>query len=163
MKSKRIILILFLSGLACLSSGCATYTLPKPVFLIQSPKVDFKELKKLYISRDDEADAQGERTLRVFRAVQEALAGQGIPTTYGLLSAMPSDTECKVLINDKWWWDMDWYLLSLDIKFYDARSGKLLAFGYTRRAHPTIRRSPEFMTNELIDAIFPASSEANKL
>ena len=119
-------------------------------------------LKTFYVSRDDEAKAQDEKHVRALHAAQEALTGHGYPATSGLLSAMPADTQCKVIIHDRWFWDLEWYLLSLDIKFYDARSGALLASGHSRRAHPTLRRSPDFMANELIEAIFPAAGGAKK-
>ena len=119
-------------------------------------------LKKFYVSRDDEAGAQDEKHLHGLRAVQEALTGHGFPAASGLLAAMPGDTDCKVIIHDRWFWDTYWYLLSLDLKFYDARSGKLLASGKDMRAAPVIRRDPEFMANELIEAIFPASAGGTK-
>jgi len=135
---------------AWLTAGCAT---PKPEISTQSPRADLSGLKTFYVSRDDEAKAQDEKHLRGLHAVQEALTGHGMPATSGLLSAMPVDTGCKVMIHDHWFWDLQWYLLSLDMKFYDAHSGQLLASGFCRRAAPAIRRSPEFMANELVEAI----------
>ena len=80
-----------------------------------------------------------------------------LTATSGLESAMPADTECKVIIHDHWFWDTYWYLLSLDIKFYDAHSGTLLASGHDQRAGPETRRTPEFMANELIEALYPST------
>ena len=158
---KELFYPLFMSAcLTWLSTGCATNELPKPVITTQSPTADLSRLKHFYVSRDDEAGAQDEKHLQGLHAVQEALTDHGMPATSGLLSAMPADTECKVIIHDKWFWDYRWYLLSLDIKFYDARSSALLASGQDQRAHPTIRRSPEFMANELIEAIILASGGA---
>lgn len=145
---------------ACLTTGCAVNDLPKPEISTQSPAADLSRLKKFYVSRDDEFGARDEKHLRTLSAVQEALTDHGMPATAGLQSAMPADTDCKVIIQDKWWWDTYWYLLSLDIKFYDARSGALLASGYDRRALPAIRRDPEFMADELIKAIFSGSGGA---
>ena|ERR1022692_420082 len=153
--------LLITACLALLTTGCVTNQLPKPEIATQSTKADLSGLKKFYVARDDEAGAQDEKHLVALHAVQEVLTDHGMPATSGLLSAMPTDTECKVIIHDKWFWDVHEYLLSLDIKFYDAHSGALLASGHDRRAHPTIRRSPEFMANELIEAIFPTSSGAN--
>jgi hypothetical protein len=154
---KLICPLLIAACLAWLTTGCATNELPKPEISTQSPGTDLRGLKNFYVSRDDEAGAQDEKHLRGLHAVQEALTDHGMPATSGLLSAMPADTDCKVIIHDKWFWDTYWYLLTLDIKFYDAHSGALLASGSDRRAHPAIRRDPEFMANELIEAIFPAS------
>jgi len=152
--------LLMAACLAWLTTGCSTTVLPKPEISTQSTKADLSGLKKFYVLRDDEAGAQDEKHLRGLHAVQDVLTDHGMPATSGLLSAMPADTECKVIIHDHWFWDVHWYLLSLDIKLYDAHSGALLASGFDRRAHPTIRRSPEFMANELIEAIFPASGGA---
>lgn len=151
--------LLIAACLAWLSTGCASI---QPGITTQTPTVHMSGLKKCYVSRDDEAGAQDEKHLKTLHAVQEALTEHGFPATSGLQSAMPTDTECKVIIHDKWFWDMEWYLLYLDIKFYDARSGKLLASGHDVRSAPITRRSPEFMANELIEAIFPASGGGTK-
>jgi hypothetical protein len=148
--------LLIAACLAWLSTGCATNELPKPEISVLSPKVDLSGLKKYYVARDDESGTQDEKHLRGLHAMQEALTDHGMPATSGLLSAMPADTDCKVIIHDKWFWDVQWYLLSLDISFYDARSNALLASGHDRRALPAIRRDPEFMANELIETILPA-------
>ena len=145
--------------LAWLTTGCASI---QPGITTQSPMVDMKGLKKFYVARDDEAGVQDEKHLKTLRAVQEALTGHGFPATSGLQSAMPADTDCKVIIHDKWFWDLEWYLLYLDIKFYDARSGKLLASGHDCRSAPVTRRDLDFMANELIEAVFPASVGGTK-
>jgi hypothetical protein len=143
-------------------TGCAVNEPLKPEISTQSPTADLSGLKKFYVACDNDAGAQGERHVEGLKAVQDVLTDHGMPATSGLLSAMPADTGCKVIIHEHWFWDVRWYLLSLDIKFYDARSGALLASGHDRRAHPTIRRSPEFMANELIEAIFPAAGGVKK-
>lgn len=145
-------------SLAVLINGCVSYQLPKPEIATQSSKSDLSAFKKFYVIRDDESGAQDEKHVLVLQAVQDVLSDHGMPATAGPLSATPKDTECKVIIHDTWFWDMHWYLLSLDVKFYDATSNTLLATGYDRRAQPSIRRSPEFMANELIEAIFPTSA-----
>ena len=114
-------------------------------------------IRKFYVARDNGAEVQDEKHTRDLHAVQKALTDHDMPATSGLLSAMPPDTECKVIIQDRWFGYTDEYLPSLDIKFYDARSGALLASGHDKRAQPAIRRSPEFVANELIEAIFPAA------
>ena len=154
--------LLITSCLAWLTTGCATNhnQLPKPEISTQSPRADLSGLKKFYVSRDDEAGTQDEKHFLGLHAVQDVLTDHGMPATSGLLSAMPADTGCKVIIHDHWFWDLQWYLLSLDIKFYDVHSGAVLASGHSRRAAPVLRRPPEFMANELIEAIFPLSGGA---
>ena len=118
--------------------------------------------KKFYVSRDDEAGAQDEKHLKTLQAVQEAFTEHGFPATSGLQSAMPADTDCKVIIHDRWFWDTAWYLLFLDIKCYDAHSGVLLASGHDVRSAPATRREPDFMANELVEAIFPGTNTGAK-
>ena len=154
-----ILVVTALTGMVIVTGGCA-HVSPQPEIATQPPTVDFGRLKKFYVVRDRETGGQDEKHLQGLHAVQEALTDHGMPATSGLLSAMPADTECKVIIHDRLFWDTYWYLLSLDIKFYDVHSGALLAAGHSQRAYPTIRRSPEFMANELIEAIFPASGGA---
>lgn len=179
--------LLIVVCLAWLTTGCVHTYPAKPEISTQSPKSDLSGLKKFYVFRDDEADAQDEKHLpglrgqnevegpplwpaylfvpalqnekhrRALHAVQEALTEHGFPATSGLQSGMPADTEYKVIIHDTWFWVFEWFLLSLDIKFYDVHSGALLASGHLKRAHPSIRRDPEFMANELIEAIFSTS------
>jgi hypothetical protein len=152
--------LLIAALLVCFVTGCQTYTLPKPEISVQHPTAELNRLKKFYVVRDEEKGAQDEKHLRGLHAVQNVLTDNGMQATSGLLSAMPVDTEYKVVIHDKWFWDTYWYLLSLDIKFYDVHSGRLLASGYSRRAPPPIRRSPETMANEVFDAIFPVADDA---
>jgi hypothetical protein len=160
---KNLFFPLLIAGcLAWLSSGCATNELPKPEISTQSPTADLSRFKHFYVSRDDEADARDQKHLRGLNAVQQALTDHGMSAASGLPSAAPANTECKVVIHDKWFWDVQWYLLSLDISFYDARSNALLASGHDRRALPAIRRDPEFMANELIEAILAGSSGAQQ-
>ena len=158
MKTKpNLYALLAAACLACLAAGCVTTTLPKPEMTVQSPKVDMSSMKRFYVARNTESGAQGDKHVLGLHAVQQALVDHGMPATSGLLSAMPPDTDCKVIIHDHFFWDVNWYLLSLDIKFYDARSGALIASGFCRRAHPSIRRPPEFVANEIIEALFPSA------
>jgi len=153
---KFFILPIYAGALIWLCNGCVT-SVPKPEITTESPKVDMSGMKKFYVSRDDGDSAPDKNHLRGLQAVQEALTEHGMPATSGLPSAMPTDIDCKVIIHDRWFWDMETYLLSLDIKFYDAHSGVLLASGHDRRAAPVLRRDPDFLASELIEAIFPAS------
>jgi hypothetical protein len=157
--SKLFFPALLAASLAWLTTGCASI---QPGITTQTPAVHMNEFKKFYVSRDDEAGAQDEKHLKTLHAVQEALTEHGFPATSGLQSAMPADTDCKVIIHDKWFWDMAWYLLYLDVKFYDAHSGALLASGHDCRSAPATRRDPDFMSNELIESVFPASVNGTK-
>jgi hypothetical protein len=147
-----------------LTAGYATAQPPKPEISIQSPKSDMSGIRTFYVACDNEAGSHKEKEKHklALNAVQKALTDHGMPATSGLLSAMPAGTESKVIIQDRWFGYTDEYLPSLDIKFYDARSGALLASGQDKRTQPAIRRSPEFVANELIEAIFPVASGGKK-
>ena len=149
--------------LACLAPGCATQVfVPKPDLSAQSPTVNMSGMKKFYVVHAEEAGGQDDKHARSLHAVEQALTDHGFSAASGLVSAMPSDTDCKVTVHDHWFWDTYWYLLSLDLKFYDARSGNLLAAGHERRAPPVMRRTAEFMANEVVEAVFPSSLEGSK-
>lgn len=149
--------------LVCLAPGCATRAfVPRPDLSAQPPTVNMNGMRKFYVAHEEEAGRQDDRHLRSLHAVERALTDHGFPAASGLISAMPTDTDCKVLIQDHWFWDTYWYLLSLDVKFYDARSGNLLASVRERRAPPVMRRSSEFMANEVVEAVFPSSLEGSK-
>lgn len=155
--------LLVAAFLACLAPGCATRVIaPKPELAAQLPIINMSGMKKFYVVHDVEAGRQDDKHLRSLHAVEQALTDHGMPATSGLVSAMPGDTDCKVVIQDHWFWDTYWYLLSLDLKFYDARSGNLLASGHERRAPPVMRRTAEFMANEVVEAVFPSSLEGSK-
>ena len=127
--------------------------MPKPeISANHSLGADLSKVKKFYIAYDKEPN---ERHARTLRAVQASLASRGT-AGMGLGSAMPPDTECKVVVEDHWFWDVHWYQLKLEISLFDARTGALLGSGSSRRADPSLRRGPEFMANEVLDAIYRA-------
>jgi hypothetical protein len=155
--------LLIASCLACLAPGCATRVIvPNPELAAQKPAVNMSGMKKFYVVHAEEAGRQDDKHLRSLHAVELALTDHGFSAASGLVSAMPSDTDCKVVIRDHWFWDTYWYLLSLDLKFYDARSGNLLASGLENRAAPVMRRTAEFMADEVVEAVFPSSLEGSK-
>jgi hypothetical protein len=112
---------------------------------------DLTKLKIYYVTPEKPSEKANERHQKTLEAVEDALRGRGYTVASGSASAMPADTQCKVLVNDHWFWDMGWYLLRLDLQMLDARNGTLLADGWVRRAAPSLRREPAFMANELLD------------
>jgi hypothetical protein len=141
--------------LTWLTTGCESI---KPGVAVKYPTVDMSKFKTFYVARDDDSDAQNERHVRTLHAVQDALADHGMAATSGMQSAIPANTDCKVIIHDKWFWDLSWYLLYLDIKFYDARSGQLLASAHDVRSAPGDRRDPDYMANEALESILHPTS-----
>jgi hypothetical protein len=155
--------LLVAAFLACLAPGCSTQPfIPRPELGAQPPVVSMSGMKKFYVVHADESGRQDDKHTRSLHAVAQALTDHGFAAGSGLVGAIPSDTDCKVVIEDHWFWDTYWYLLSLDLKVYDARSGKLLASGHERRAPPIMRRTAEFMASDVVEAVFPASLEGSK-
>jgi hypothetical protein len=144
---------LFLASvLIVLCCGCASMV-PKPeISATRSLGADLGKLKKFYIAYDKEPN---ERHARTLRAVQTSLASRGT-AGMGMPSGMPPDTECKVVVRDHWFWDLQWYQLKLEISLFDPHTGALLGSGSSQRADPSLRRGPEFMANEVLDAIYRA-------
>jgi hypothetical protein len=130
-------------------SGCAT---PQPEKHAER-YADLTSLRKYYVTSEKPPQNLNERQRKTLKAVEDAVAGRGHTVGSGDVVAMPADTECKVVVEDHWFWDMGWYLLKLDIKLVDARNGTSLGWGWVRRAHPSLRRQPAFMANELLDDI----------
>ena len=97
---------------------------------------------------------QDEKHLQGLHAVQEALTDHGMAATSGLLSAMPADTDCKVIIHDRWFWDTYWYLCPWISTFTMLAPVPYWLPGMISEPFRDIRRTPEFMANELIAAIF---------
>src|SRR5215217_3717918 len=69
---------------------------------------DLQALRTYYVVRDKQTDATD--------AVQKELARRGFAATSGPKSSMPSETQCKVLVQDKWWWDITPYLMDLKVE-----------------------------------------------
>jgi hypothetical protein len=121
--------------------------------LVNGPALN--RMKKFYV--EVENSSPNERNSRTIEAVKVALTARGGTVKVGPKAAMPSGTECRVVANDHWFWDLGWYLLKLDINLYDARSGTLLGSGSSRRVEPMYRKGPEFMVPEVFQAVFNGS------
>lgn len=143
-----------------LLSGCAVGPTRPEVegTLVNGPALH--RMKKFYVEVEDAAP--NERNARTIKAVQLALSAQGHAVSTGPKASMPSGTECRVVANDHWFWDLGWYLLKLDINLYDARSGALLGSGSSRRVEPMYRKGPEFMVPEVFQAINSGSGLGKK-
>lgn len=90
---------------------------------------------------------------RIDRLIAENLQLRGIQASYGVGTERPADYEIVVTYQDKWMWDMTMYMLQLNIQVKDAETGALLATGESKRTS-LVRKSPEYMVDEVLDQIF---------
>jgi hypothetical protein len=111
-------------------------------------------MKSFYVALDESSQSKDEDDDKALNAVQQALAARGLVATGGPLSAMPGSTDCKVIVRPHWFWDMGKYLLRLEVELSDNKTGKNVGYAGSWRGAPRLRRTPEFMAKELIEAIY---------
>lgn len=136
------LLLLTLAGLL-LGSGCAVNE--QRAALV--PGASFGKQEKYFVAKLP-ADERG-----IDRMIAENLQLRGVTVAYGSEATLPADYEILVSYQDKWMWDMTMYMLQLNIQIKDARTGSLLASGESKRTS-LVRKSPEFMVDEVLDEIF---------
>lgn len=150
MKTKIFALGFGAAASLLISSGCASMV-PKPeISASRLSGADLSALKTFYIAYEKQPT---ERQTRTLKAVEAAVGAHG-SVSMGPQSAMPADTDCRVVVKGHWFWDLGWYQLKVEVSLYNARTGVLLGTGSSRRADPSLRREPEFMANEVVDAIY---------
>lgn len=111
---------------------------------------DLQSVRSFYVVRDKQSDATD--------AVQKELARRGFTATSGPEANMPSDAQCKVLVQDHWMWDITMYLLEMKVDLTHPRTGASFASGTSYR--PSLqRKSPEEMAREVFDRIYGTTPE----
>jgi hypothetical protein len=139
--------LLPLLGLVICATGCAE------VSGSSAPGVSLAPTKSFYVVRDKQSDATD--------AVQRELARRGFVATTGPESAMPANTDAKVLVEDHWYWDVTMYLVELKINLLNAKTGAAMASGRSYR--PSLeRKSPDEMSHEIFDRIFATAATPAK-
>lgn len=63
------------------------------------------------------------------------------------------DYDVKIVYGGQWQWDMTWYLLNVDIRFYEKEPSLLLASAYSHRTS-LVRKNPTEVVDEAISALF---------
>jgi predicted CopG family antitoxin len=63
------------------------------------------------------------------------------------------DYDVKIIYGGQWQWDMTWYLLNVDIRFYEKEPSLLLASAYSHRTS-LVRKNPTEVVDEAISALF---------
>lgn len=106
-----------------------------------APGQNLSAVKRIYVERNpkDRGDIDG--------LLAKQLTAKGYHATHGAAGSAPSDADAILRYNDKWMWDITLYLLQLDLKLHDAKSGLLLAEASSYR--PSMeRREPAVMVAE---------------
>src|SRR5262245_19628796 len=86
--------------------------------------------------------------------ITEALNGRGLAVTTGAAESPAAPTDLVVKYADNWFWDLTMYLRTLDITFYDGRSGKLIATGSWANSAFHGYHSAQSVVNTTIDQMF---------
>lgn len=79
--------------------------------------------------------AHGGSSTDMDAAVQRSLEAHGVSvrTTPGC-SKDTAGVDMTVTYDDKWWWDVVMYLRAVDIRFYTAPGGSLIASGFWKNS-----------------------------
>lgn len=60
--------------------------------------------------------------------------------------------DIDIVYGGQWQWDITWYLLNLDVRFYNAKSKSLVASAYSHRSS-LLRKAPEDVVAEAINGL----------
>jgi hypothetical protein len=105
-----------------------------------------------------EKDKNDEREL--YEIVKDQLTKKGLGVYFR--EELPSGSIPKVNIKygARWQWDVTWYLLDFNIKFYDLNSSFLIASAQSSRTS-LVRKEPTVMVKEALDKLFPEYKTPN--
>ena len=112
--------------------------------------VDMKRYRTYYIATDEPGDAT--------KAIEADLRARGLSVSAGPASTVPPAADCKVLVKDKWMWDITMYLLEVKLEMVDGRTGAMLASGRCYRTS-VVRKPADVMVKEITDRIFGTTAE----
>lgn len=131
-----IIAVLFLSIVAC-SSTIGGYVVPGEsidrnlVYKIEKSKTDERGLDEIILRQ------LKKKGLKVFIESSDT----------------SKDYDVKIVYGGQWQWDVTWYLLNVDIRFYEKEPSLLLASAYSHRTS-FVRKNPAEVIDEAISALF---------
>ena len=122
-------------------AGCATLSASK------APDAHLDTLKTFYVVRQPK-DSKG-----IEKLFADRLTTMGRKATFGDAPGLPEPVDAVVTYQDKWMWDINMYLIQLDVQIRDGKTGEILASGTSMR--PSLeRKSPEAMVEETLKEIF---------
>jgi hypothetical protein len=125
-----------------LLGGCAT-----SLTADKMPGVDLAGISSLYV-RKLPADGRG-----IDRLISEQLVAMGRSSSYGSEAKPPRSVDAIVTYQDRWYWDITMYMLSLAIQVRDPQTDVPLATGNALRTS-LVRKSPEEMVKDVLTQIF---------
>jgi hypothetical protein len=132
--------VLILS-VAALIVGCANLNSSR------APGADLSKIKTIYVQKLAGEDWGADKL------IVTALETRGYQASSGISATPPTPVDATLTYEDKWMWDMTMYMIRLTIQIRDPSSGAIIASAESYR--PSLeRKSPEFMVNEVLDAIF---------
>ena len=77
----------------------------------------------------------------------------GRTASAGPIESLPANADVLVTYEDRWFWDITMYMLSLDVQFRDPLTERELARGKSMRTS-LVRRSAAGMVEEVLTAVF---------
>ena len=122
------------------TTGCVNQVSGTP-----EPGVNMGRLKTYYIVAEEPGDFTA--------AIKSEMDKRGFKTTMGPEAKMPPDTDCKVVGEEHWYWDITLYPIEVKIKFVDARTGGVLAYGRSYHTSMT-RKTQPYMINEIFNIVY---------
>ena len=135
--------IIFALFLVVTASGCVNTQLVGDV----DPSVDMNSYETFYVAHnpDDKRDLE--------KIIAAELNGIGKTATSGTEPTAPDGVDVLVTYDDKWMWDITMYMLEINLEFRDPETNYKLASGRSYRTS-LARKSPEFMTREVLGEVF---------
>lgn len=136
---------LLLLAVAFLSGGCATFQ--RVDVLLEQTELSLRTAA--FVPQEGNSPSMDD-------AIQFALLSHGIaikaPLPAGTRKA--DDVDIIVTYVDVWRWDISMYLKSLDIRFYDARTGTLMVSGHWENSALHGFQGYREVTKGLVDEMF---------
>lgn len=123
------------------SSGCAVNRATSNI----SPGTNLDSIKSIYVTKVT-SDVSGVNLM-----ITDKLKNMGYLVSTGVDT--PPDVDAVVTYQDKWMWDMTWYLIELTVDIRDPKTNFPMATGNSYHTSIT-RKTPEEMVNEVINNIF---------
>ena len=150
-RTQRNAIGIFLIVIFAMLSGCSSQMLKSDA----DPNVDLTQLKQFYV-RKLPADGRG-----VEKLIASQLTKMGFQATSGTESKPPGPVDAIVSYEDRWVWDITMYMLQIEIKLHDPKTDFIFATGVSQRTS-LVRKSPEFMIDEVLREIFGRGADEDK-
>src|SRR5260370_3926731 len=100
--------------------------------------------------------AHGGKSADMDAAVQRNLENHGVSV---LIAPACDKADMNVTYTDSWFWDIVMYLRSMDIRFYKAQSGGLIASGHWKNSVLHQFPNADGVSHDLMDEMFKQTGE----